>query len=138
MFYFFMSTYMIHKIQTSEGTSVTLEVKDQKGEHCLYISKGGLSLIFNQQQTNQLNTIVQSIDTAKYILKEYGSFKKWSELFKISISAFRGIKSFQIREWIQSANYSGFGKQGISLPTYKIKELQMHLAMILEEFDKQG
>lgn len=165
---------MIHKIQTSEGNHVALEVKDQKWELCLCISKGGSLLIFNQQQTHQLNAIVQSIDAANYALKEYGSFKKWPEIFnstanprnttwldariihtawesvvankvkqsqfskaevyKVSISAFRGIKSFQIREWLVSSTYSGFGKQGISLPSYKIKELQMHLTSILQEF----
>jgi hypothetical protein len=67
---------MIHKIQTSEGNHVALEVKDQKSERCLCISKGGSLLIFNQQQTHQLNAIVQSIDAGNYALKEYGSFKK--------------------------------------------------------------
>lgn len=67
---------IVHKIQTSEGNFVALEVKDQKGERCLCISKGGSLLIFNQQQTHQLNAIVQSIDAANYVLKEYGSFKK--------------------------------------------------------------
>lgn len=129
---------IVHKIQTSEGNHVALEVKEQKGELCLCISKGGSLLIFNQQQTHQLNAIVQSIDAANYALKEYGSFKKWSEVFKVSLSAFRGIKSFQIREWLQSSTYSGFGKQGISLPTYKIKELQTHLTSILQEFSEQS
>ena len=129
---------MLHKIQTSESTQVTLEVKEQKGELCLCIAKGGSLLIFNQQQTHQLNAIVQSIDAGKYALKEYWSFKKWSEIFKVSLSAFRGIKSFQIRERLVSQAYSGFGKQWISLPTYKIKELQMHLKTVLQEFTQQS
>jgi hypothetical protein len=55
---------------------LSLEVKEHKGEWCLYLSKGPSSLIFTQEQTNQLNVIVQSIDAANYTLKEYGSFKK--------------------------------------------------------------
>jgi hypothetical protein len=66
-------------------------------------------------------------------LKEYGSLKKWSEIYKILISEFRGIKSFQIRQRLISPNYSGFGKQGITLPTYKIKELQEHLKAVMQE-----
>jgi len=67
---------MIHKIQTAENSYVTLEVKLYKSQPCLYISKGASLLIFNRQETEQLNTIVQSIDAANYTLKEYGSFKK--------------------------------------------------------------
>ena len=128
---------MLHKIQTSENNFLSLEVKEQKGEWCLCIHKGASLLIFNQQQTHQLNAIVQSIDAGNYALKEYGSFKKWSEIFKVCISAFRGVKSFQMREWRQSATYSGYGKQGISLPTYKIKELQMHLKTVMQEFSEK-
>ena len=67
---------MLHKIQTSENNFLSLEVKEQKGEWCLCIHKGASLLIFNQQQTHQLNAIVQSIDAGNYALKEYGSFKK--------------------------------------------------------------
>jgi len=48
----------------------------------LHICKGASSLTFNRQETQQLNAIVQSIDAGlsanagKYVLKEYGSFKK--------------------------------------------------------------
>jgi hypothetical protein len=75
-FIFSTSPYMLHKIQTTENQFLTLEVKEQKGEWCLCISKGASILIFNQQQTYQLNAIVQSIDVGNYTLKEYGSFKK--------------------------------------------------------------
>jgi len=126
---------MIHKIQTGENNYLSLEVTQQKSELVVRIAKGTSLLTFNQQETIQLNAIVQSIDVGNYALKEYGSIKKWSEVFKISLSAFRGIKSFQIREWFTSQTYSGFGKQGVSLPTYKIKELQMHLIRVLKEFD---
>lgn len=62
---------MLHKIQTSENNHVALEVKEHKGELCLCIAKGGSLLIFNHQQTHQLNAIVQSIDAGNYALKEY-------------------------------------------------------------------
>jgi hypothetical protein len=125
---------MIHRIQTTPNTYVNLEVKPYKSEPSLIISKNDATVIFNQTETKQLNTIVQAIDPTKYTLKEYGSLKKGTDLFKISISEFRGIKSFQIRQWLQSPTYSGYGKLGISLPTYKLKELQTHLITILQEF----
>ena len=50
---------MIHKIQTSENSYVSLEVKLMKSSLCLYISKGPSSLLFNHQETKQLNAIVQ-------------------------------------------------------------------------------
>jgi hypothetical protein len=67
---------MIHKIQTSENSYVDLEVKQQKSVLCLVISKGDVSLFFNQGETQQLNAIIQSIDAGNYTLKEYGTFKK--------------------------------------------------------------
>jgi len=57
---------------------------------------------------------------------------------KVFLSEFRGIKSFQIRQRMVSPTYSGFGKLGISLPTYKIKELQMHLKTVMTEFDDKS
>lgn len=63
---------MVHKIQTSNGGSVALEVKQQK----LHISKGPSVLTFDYEQTKLLNAIIQSIDASKYALKEYGSVKK--------------------------------------------------------------
>ena len=125
---------MSHKIQTSNDNFLSLEVKQHKWEILLCIAKWASLLTFTHEQTKQLNAIVQSIDAGKYTLKEYGSFKKWSEIFKVSLSEFRGIKSFQIRERLVSPTYSGFGKQGVTLPIYKIKELQMHLKTILQEF----
>ena len=67
---------MIHKIQTSENSYFSLEVKPIKSALCLYISKGSSSLLFNRQETEQLNAIVQSIDAGNYTLKEYGIVKK--------------------------------------------------------------
>ena len=67
---------MLHKIQTSENNYLSLEVKEQKGELYLHISKGTSMLIFNIQESKAINTIVQSIDAGNYALKEYGSFKK--------------------------------------------------------------
>jgi hypothetical protein len=125
---------MIHKIQTVGASYVSLEVKTVKWERCVCISKDASLLIFNHAQTIQLNAIVQSVDGGNYALKEYWAVKKWSESFKVFISEFRGIKSFQIRQRTVSPTYSGFGKLGISLPTYKIKELQMHLKTVMEEF----
>lgn len=126
---------IVHKIQTGEGSFLSLQVKEQKSQLSLVITKGNSTLIFSHQQTSQLNAIVQSIDGEKISLKEYGSFKKWSEIFKVSLSEFRWIKNFQIREWISSVSYNGFGKQGISLPIYKVKEFQTHLTTVIQEFD---
>ena len=67
---------MIHKIKTSENSFLDLEVKPIKSVLCLYISKGPSSLVFNHQETEQLNAIVQSIDAGNYTLKEYGIVKK--------------------------------------------------------------
>jgi len=128
---------MIHKIQTAGSNYLALEVKTVKWEPCLCISKDASLLTFNHAATNQLNAIVQSVDGSNYVLKEYGIVKKWSEVRKIFISEFRGIKSFQIRERRVSPTYSGFGKLGITLPTYKIKELQMHMKTILQEFESK-
>jgi len=125
---------MVHKIQTSSADFLTLEVKPYKGERCLHISKWATLLLFTHEQTKQLNAIIQSIDASNYALKEYGSVKKWSEIFKVWISEFRGIKSFQIRERLVSPTYSGYGKQGVSLSVYKFKELQMHLTTVMQEF----
>lgn len=124
---------MIHKIMAGNSL-VSLEVKQIKSEILLLISKSDSKISFNYAQAKQLNEIIQSIDPEKYTLKEYGKFSKWSEIFKISISEFRGIKSLQIRERLQSPTYSGFGKQWIALPTYKLKELQMHLKTSMQEF----
>ena len=125
---------MIHKIQTVGASYVSLEVKTVKWERCVCISKDASLLTFNHAETKQLNAIIQSVDGSNYALKEYWAVKKWSELYKIFISEFRGIKSFQIRQRTTSQTYSGFGKLGISLPTYKIKELQMHLTTVMTEF----
>ena len=68
---------MVRKIQTSSTTSLSIECIQYKGEQCLSLSKAGSpSLIFGYEQTKQLNTIVQSIDAGKYLLKEYGIVKK--------------------------------------------------------------
>lgn len=164
---------MIHKIQTSSTTFVSLEVKQLKSEVELFIQKGDARLTFSYDQTKQINAIIESIDPEKFTLKEYWSVKKWSEYFlstansatsgldarmihstwesvvanklkqpqfskaevyKVSISEFRGIKSFQIRQRQVSPTYSGYGKLGVSLPTYKIKELQTHMKTIMQEF----
>ncbi|MCX6823540.1 MAG: hypothetical protein NT085_00225 [candidate division SR1 bacterium] len=124
---------MIHKIQTAGNYYVSLEVKTVKGIPCLCISKDTSLLTFNRAETNQLNAIIQSIDATNYMLKEYGSVNIGSESFKVFISEFRGIKSFQIRQWTVSPTYSGFGKLGITLPTYKIKELHMHMKTVMQE-----
>ncbi len=125
---------MIHKIQTSPTTTVNLEVKDIKTERCLEIKKSDTTIVFNHEQTKQLNAIIESIDPEKFVLKEYGSVKKWSDIFKIVVSEYRGIKSFQIRQRQVSPTYSGYGKLGITLPTYKLKELQMHMKIVMQEF----
>ena len=124
---------MIHKIQSSANDFITLEIKRIKNERCLQIAKGTSILTFNLEETKKLNAITQSIDAEKYTLKDYGTLKKWSELFKVNISAFRGIKSLHIREWVVSSTYAGFGKQWISLPTYKIKEFQGHMISSMQE-----
>lgn len=67
---------MIHKIQTGENSYLSLEVTQQKSELVVRIAKGTSLLTFNQQETIQLNAIVQSIDVGNYALKEYGSIKK--------------------------------------------------------------
>ncbi|MEI6673285.1 MAG: hypothetical protein WCL02_08495 [bacterium] len=67
---------IVHKIQTGEGSFLSLQVKEQKSQLSLVITKGNSTLIFSHQQTSQLNAIVQSIDGEKISLKEYGSFKK--------------------------------------------------------------
>jgi len=164
---------MIHKIQTSGASYISLEVRTVKWERCLCISKDASLLTFNYDQTKQLNTIIQSIDGGSHALKEYGSVRRWSgsflsttnsrkagldvrmihlawesvvankvkqsqfskaEVYKVVLSEFRGIKSFQIRERLQSPTYSGYGKQGLTLPTHKLKELQMHLKTVMQEF----
>ena len=127
---------MIHKIQTFGNNYLSLEVKTVKSEPCLCISKDTSLLIFNYTETKQLNVIIQSIDAGRYALKEYWSVKRWLESFKISISEFRGLKNIQIRERISSPTYSGYGKQGISLSTYKLKELQMHMKTVMQEFSQ--
>ena len=128
---------MIHKIMAGNSL-VSLEVREQKGELQLFIAKSDSKLSFNLAQTKQINAIIQAIDSGNFLLKEYGKFQKWSELFKISISEFRGIKSIQIRERLMSPTFNGFGKQWIALPTYKLKELQMHLTKIMQEFIDMG
>jgi len=67
---------MIHKIQTGDTSFLTLEVLQQKSEVLLRIAKSTSILTFTQQQTTQLNLVVQSIDVGNYVLKEYGSIKK--------------------------------------------------------------
>lgn len=62
---------MIHKIQTSPTTTMNLEVKDIKAERCLEIKKSDTTIIFNHEQTKQLNAIIESIDPEKFVLKEY-------------------------------------------------------------------
>jgi len=62
--------------------------------------------------------------------------KKGSNVYKVFLSEFRGIKSFQIRQWLVSQTYTGFGKLGISLPAYKIKELQMHMITVMQEIEE--
>jgi len=90
-------------------------------------------LEFTQQQTQQLNSIIQSI-TGNYLPKEYGKIQIENKTFKILLSTFRGITTLQIRERVTSGEYAWFGKLGISLPTYKIKELQTHMTTTLKEF----
>lgn len=127
---------MIHKIQTSATSQVYLEVINQKLTISKMLSTGRAPdslLEFTQQQTQQLNSIIQSI-TGNYLPKEYGKIQIGNKTFKILLSTFRGITTLQIRERVTSGEYAGFGKLGISLPTYKIKELQTHMTTILKEF----
>lgn len=136
---------MSYKIKTSDTNDITLEVKERKDELWLNIYKTVFSerytgiakdsaLAFNLDQAKELDKITQTIDPGKYEIKEYGTFHKWSRIFKVFISSFRGINSFQIRERVESGTYTGFGKQWISLPTHKIKELQEHLPKLIQEF----
>ncbi len=127
---------MIHKIQTVGSSYVAIEVKTVKWERCVCISKDASLVTLNYAETKQLNVIVQSIDAGNYVFKEYWFVKKWSEIYKVFLSEFRGIKSFQIRQWLVSQTYTGFGKLGISLPAYKIKELQIHMRSVLQEFEE--
>lgn len=90
-------------------------------------------LEFTEQQAQKLNTIIQSI-TGNYLIKEYGKIQIGNKTFKILLSTFRGITTLQIRERVTSGEYAWFGKLGISIPTYKIKELQTHMTAILKEF----
>ncbi len=126
----------MHKIQTIGSSYVAIEVKTVKWERCVCISKDASLLTFNHAETKQLNVIVQSIDAGNYVFKEYWSVKKGSNVYKVFLSEFRGIKSFQIRQWLVSQTYTGFGKLGISLPAYKIKELQMHMITVMQEIEE--
>ena len=130
---------MAHKIQTGNNGEIILDIKKIKDIVCLQISKGNSTeknniLTFNREQTIQLNAIIQGIDAGNLILKEYGNVQVGNQIFKVCVSAFRGIKSFQIRERLISNTYSGYGKQWVTLPTYKIKELQGHMSGIVQEF----
>jgi pentose-5-phosphate-3-epimerase len=62
---------MVHKIQTSSTTFVSLEVKKLKSEVELFIQKGDARLTFGYEQTKQINAIIESIDPEKFTLKEY-------------------------------------------------------------------
>lgn len=67
---------MVHKIQTMGNSFVSLEVKTYKSEPSLIMSKAETTLIFNHQETAQINAIIQAIDAANFALKEYGIIKK--------------------------------------------------------------
>jgi len=135
---------MSHKIQTSNISCIVLEIKSYQDIPQLHIFKQtntnistDVSLEFSPAQTVQINDIIQSIDPGNYLIKEYGKIQKGNKIFKIFISTFRGVTSLQIRERVISPWYAGFWKQWISLPTYKIKELQMHMTIMLQEMEKK-
>lgn len=136
---------MSHKIKVSDTNDITLEVHERKEEFWLNIYKTVFSdrytgvakdnaLAFSFDQAKELNNIIQSIDAGNYELRDYGEFQKWYKVFKIYVSSFRGVNSLQVREWVDSNNYTGYGKQWISIPAHKIKELQGHLNVLIKEF----
>lgn len=136
---------MFYKIKVSDSSDITLEVKERKGELWFSIFKGVFSdrfvgiakdsaLAFNLEQAEGLNTIIQTIDAGKYDIREYGELQKGRKVFKIYINSFKGKNSLQIRERVESPTYTGYGKQGVSLPVDKIGELQEYLPILIKEF----
>jgi|GEM_PF-2718376 len=75
------------KIKVSNTSEVTLEFKERNGELLLHMYKTvscerGTSiekesaLVFNADQAKHLNTIIQTIDSGNYAIKEYGKLHK--------------------------------------------------------------
>jgi hypothetical protein len=94
------------------------------------IAKDG-SIAFSSDQYKDLLDIIESIPT-DYEIKEYGQVWK----YKVYISIFNGNASFQIREWVETDTYTGYGKKWVSFSMEKFHEFRIHFTHVSNHFEK--
>ncbi|MDD4151820.1 MAG: PC4/YdbC family ssDNA-binding protein, partial [Candidatus Gracilibacteria bacterium] len=82
-------------------------------------------------QLEELKQIISDIPK-DYEIKEYGIVGK----YKLYISTYNGNNSFQIREWVETETYTGYGKKGVSISMNKFDEFKLALSNVLDMFEK--
>ncbi|NVP17243.1 hypothetical protein HUU51_00855 [Candidatus Gracilibacteria bacterium] len=128
--------------EITKSNSVTIQISNFKGKDLLNIYKSSFSdtytgivknnsIAFTPDQLEELKNIISDIPK-DYEIKEYGMVGK----YKLYISTFNGNNSFQIREWVESETYTGYGKKGVSISMNKFDEFKLALFEVLDMFEK--
>ena len=68
-----------------------------------------------------------------------GSLQLESESeIRIQVTEFKGEIRLDIRKYIQSEKYTGYTKQGVSIPAEHIKALRLFLEYAIEHIEENG
>ncbi|EKD44442.1 MAG: hypothetical protein ACD_71C00130G0004 [uncultured bacterium (gcode 4)] len=124
----------------SKSGSITIQISKFNGKDLLNIYKSTFSekytgiakdssIAFASDQYLDLLNIVESIPM-DYEIKECGQIGK----YKVYVSTFNGNNSFQIREWVESETYTGYGKKWVSFSMEKISDFKEALTDVTSHF----
>ena len=128
--------------EITKSGSITIQISKFNGKDLLNIYKSTFSekytgiakdssIAFSSDQYMDLLNIIESIP-ADYEIKEYGQVWK----YKIYTSVFNGNNSFQIREWVESETYTGYGKKWVSFSMEKFDDFKISFVDVCSHFEK--
>lgn len=128
--------------EITKSGSITIQISKFNGKDLLNIYKSTFSekytgiakdssIAFSNDQYKDLLNIIESIP-ADYEIKEYGQVWK----YKIYTSVFNGNNSFQIREWVESETYTGYGKKWVSFSMEKFSDFKISFLDVCSHFEK--
>jgi hypothetical protein len=123
--------------EITKSNSVTIQISNFKWKDLLNIYKSSFSdrytwivknnsIAFNLDQVDDLKTIIFDIPE-DYDIKDYWNIWK----YKIYISTFNWNNSLQIREWVESENYTWYGKKWVSITMNKFDLFKLSLDEVI-------
>lgn len=129
-------------LEITKSNSVIIQVSNFRWKDLLNIYKSSFSdrytwivknnsIAFTPDQLDELKQIITDIPN-DYEIKEYWIIWK----YKLYISTFNWNNSFQIREWVESENYTWYGKKWVSISMNKFDEFKLALFDVLDMFEK--